>query len=72
MGIVDLFFDKYTRIHGTKCVLKKNEVLKLCDNGVRLDLNRTRYIIEKIDFDDGFISILKVFWQQREKLNFIC
>lgn len=56
MGIVDLFFDKYTRIHGTKCVLKKKEVLKLCDNGVRVDLNRTKYTIEKIDFDEDFIN----------------
>ena len=56
MGIFDLFFDKYTKIHGTKCILKKKEVLKLCDNGVRLDSNRTRYTIEKIDFDEDFIN----------------
>lgn len=56
MGIFDLFFDKYTKIHGTKCILKKKEVLKLCNNGVRLDSNRTRYTIEKIDFDEDFIN----------------
>ena len=31
----------------------------MCNNGVRLDLDRTRYTIEKIDFDDDFVSCLQ-------------
>lgn len=66
MGIFDLFFDKYTKIHGTKCILKKKEVLKLCNNGVRLDLDRTRYTIEKsilmmilsIDLEKDMLEII--------------
>lgn len=59
MGIFDLFFDKYVRLNGTKCLLKKKEVLKLCGDFVAVDRNRTGYIIQKIDFDNDFIIRFK-------------